>query len=384
MATALPAVVVIATFPSLSRFLAPSPLPSSLVSTVSSAASRSDTLTVLIRTRTHSPTLDPWSPPDPHSHSSSSSSATPPSAPHPSAPLSSPVSLWLNLERALAQLYSTATSTFLRRGNVLARVDVVVEPIRQVPFCVPNGTEVERWDWDTDGGDTVDVDGKGKGVQKDEEQERLPRPAQEGTEARPPIYDVVALGGTFDHLHAGHKILLSMACSIASRKVIVGVSDDTLLKNKKLAHLLEPLSVRMRNVERFMDLVRPGVEKEVVPLTDVYGPTAHDPSIQALVVSDETRAGGDTINTLRAEKGLNPLDIHVINLVADDHPPSPATATSPIPNPRPSPVPAVKVEPAAKMGSTGIREWIERQRLKERGSGGGAGEEVLDKAGGTI
>ena len=39
-----------------------------------------------------------------------------------------------------------------------------------------------------------------------------------------PRYPVVALGGTFDHLHAGHKILLSMAAWIAARKIIVGVT----------------------------------------------------------------------------------------------------------------------------------------------------------------
>ena len=38
------------------------------------------------------------------------------------------------------------------------------------------------------------------------------------------VFPVVALGGTFDHLHAGHKILLSMAASLASRKLIVGVT----------------------------------------------------------------------------------------------------------------------------------------------------------------
>jgi cytidyltransferase-like protein len=40
----------------------------------------------------------------------------------------------------------------------------------------------------------------------------------------PSTYPVVALGGTFDHLHAGHKILLSMAAWIADEKVIVGVT----------------------------------------------------------------------------------------------------------------------------------------------------------------
>lgn len=40
----------------------------------------------------------------------------------------------------------------------------------------------------------------------------------------PPIYPVAALGGTFDHLHAGHKILLSMGAWIAKDKLIVGVT----------------------------------------------------------------------------------------------------------------------------------------------------------------
>ena len=42
----------------------------------------------------------------------------------------------------------------------------------------------------------------------------------------PSRHPVVALGGTFDHLHAGHKILLSMAAWIAERKIIVGVTGE--------------------------------------------------------------------------------------------------------------------------------------------------------------
>jgi len=39
-----------------------------------------------------------------------------------------------------------------------------------------------------------------------------------------PRYGIAAMGGTFDHLHAGHKILLSMAAWIAEEKLIVGVT----------------------------------------------------------------------------------------------------------------------------------------------------------------
>jgi pantetheine-phosphate adenylyltransferase len=42
----------------------------------------------------------------------------------------------------------------------------------------------------------------------------------------PDLFPVVALGGTFDHLHAGHKILLSMAAWITAEKIIVGVTGS--------------------------------------------------------------------------------------------------------------------------------------------------------------
>jgi pantetheine-phosphate adenylyltransferase len=55
---------------------------------------------------------------------------------------------------------------------------------------------------------------------------------------------------------------------------------------------------------------------DVVEITDPFGPTAHDPDIQALVVSHETIAGGEAINKLRREKNLPELRIFVIDVIA--------------------------------------------------------------------
>lgn len=46
------------------------------------------------------------------------------------------------------------------------------------------------------------------------------------------IYENVVLGGTFDRLHAGHKILLSEAALRCTRKLTVGVVDTPMLKCK--------------------------------------------------------------------------------------------------------------------------------------------------------
>jgi pantetheine-phosphate adenylyltransferase len=39
-------------------------------------------------------------------------------------------------------------------------------------------------------------------------------------------------------------------------------------------------------------MFKPSLVYEIVPIHDVYGPTAADPNIQALVVSMETVSGG--------------------------------------------------------------------------------------------
>ncbi|KAG1754409.1 hypothetical protein EDB19DRAFT_1666284 [Suillus lakei] len=119
-------------------------------------------------------------------------------------------------------------------------------------------------------------------------------------------YPVVALGGTFDHLHAGHKILLSMAAWIASSKVIVGVTDDELLRNKSNKHVLESMAVRMERTRSFLQLFRPDLEYEIVAIRD------------ALVVSMETLPGAASIGKKRAAESLPPLRTFVIDVISSE------------------------------------------------------------------
>lgn len=54
-------------------------------------------------------------------------------------------------------------------------------------------------------------------------------------------YGDVALGGTFDHLHAGHKILLSMTAWIASHRVVCGVTGKTVEEPDRRNHSSKPI-----------------------------------------------------------------------------------------------------------------------------------------------
>ena len=42
-------------------------------------------------------------------------------------------------------------------------------------------------------------------------------------------YKGICLGGTFDHLHSGHKVLLSQAALLVSKRILCGVTGDALL-----------------------------------------------------------------------------------------------------------------------------------------------------------
>jgi pantetheine-phosphate adenylyltransferase len=72
------------------------------------------------------------------------------------------------------------------------------------------------------------------------------------------------------------------------------LADDKLLGRKSNRHVMETMEQRMEGVREFLELFRPQIEHDVVVLSDVYGPTAVDPDIQALVVSKETIAGGES------------------------------------------------------------------------------------------
>ncbi|KAM3965113.1 bifunctional Phosphopantetheine adenylyltransferase - Dephospho-CoA kinase [Aphomia sociella] len=133
-------------------------------------------------------------------------------------------------------------------------------------------------------------------------------------------YEYVALGGTFDRLHNGHKILLSQAALRSTKHVTVGVTDVNMIQSKKLWELIEPVEDRIKAVRNFLTDINPDLEYNVVPIQDLYGPTKDDPRYQLIVVSEETVRGADKINEKRLENGLQPLDKYVVTLAQDSHP----------------------------------------------------------------
>ncbi|OGD57812.1 hypothetical protein A3I57_00795 [Candidatus Beckwithbacteria bacterium RIFCSPLOWO2_02_FULL_47_23] len=116
-------------------------------------------------------------------------------------------------------------------------------------------------------------------------------------------FNLVAVAGTFDHLHLGHKKLLETA-KTSGKKFIVGLCRPTMLVNKPYPQSLENYRVRRQAVAKF----RPD---QIIPLSDIYGPAAKSTAIEAIVCSPLSWPNVEKINQLRK----NPLAIIEVPLV---------------------------------------------------------------------
>ncbi|XP_059991912.1 bifunctional coenzyme A synthase isoform X2 [Lagenorhynchus albirostris] len=140
-----------------------------------------------------------------------------------------------------------------------------------------------------------------------------------GRSAKQPVrgHQRGAVGGTFDRLHNAHKVLLSVACLLAQEQLVVGVADKDLLKSKLLPELLQPYAERVEHLSEFLVDIKPSLTFDIIPLLDPYGPAGSDPSLEFLVVSEETYRGGMAVNRFRLENDLEELTLYQIQLLKD-------------------------------------------------------------------
>ncbi|MEA1905570.1 MAG: phosphopantetheine adenylyltransferase [Euryarchaeota archaeon] len=126
----------------------------------------------------------------------------------------------------------------------------------------------------------------------------------------------VAVGGTFDPLHDGHKALLSRACELGrDGRVVVGLTSNDLA-GKRLRAVAD-YDVRARELIRYIrDWF--GISPEIAVLHDPYGTTLAE-HFDYLVVSPETHCIAVKINELRRERGMSQIEVVPVPYVlADD------------------------------------------------------------------
>jgi len=125
-------------------------------------------------------------------------------------------------------------------------------------------------------------------------------------------FNHVVCGGTFDHLHIGHKKLLD-ACIQGGTKVTVGVTVGAMTRHKRYDWSIERYQKRVQNVINYNSSIN------IYSLTDIFGPTLSDSTIDALFVTNDTIHGAKTINDKRVQLGMKPLSIVVVPFVNDEN-----------------------------------------------------------------
>lgn len=128
-------------------------------------------------------------------------------------------------------------------------------------------------------------------------------------------YNIIGLGGTFDHFHAGHRHFLSFAADLAE-EVWVGITTPEVTLKKQFSDQIEPYEKREKAVKEF--LVSQNIKYRLFPLPDVYGPTLEGSPVEAIAVTEATQRGGALINQERKRLGLPTLPVHVCNLLTDE------------------------------------------------------------------
>ncbi len=121
----------------------------------------------------------------------------------------------------------------------------------------------------------------------------------------------VAVGGTFEPLHEGHKRLIDVAIKIGGRDVMFGVTSDEMAR-KRFRSVL-PFEIRVENLRRYI-IKRYGFNPNIVKIDDCYGKTL-EIDFEYIVVSPETHPNAVKINEKRAEIGKRPIKIVRIDFI---------------------------------------------------------------------
>ncbi|WP_276254181.1 phosphopantetheine adenylyltransferase [Halomontanus rarus] len=122
----------------------------------------------------------------------------------------------------------------------------------------------------------------------------------------------VALGGTFDPVHDGHRKLFERAFELGD--VTVGLTSDELApKTRHVDRYVRSYDERKRDLEDELAEYADEYDREYEVRT-LEEPTgiAVEPQFDCLIVSPETVEVGKQINDLRREQGIDPLEMLVV------------------------------------------------------------------------
>jgi len=127
------------------------------------------------------------------------------------------------------------------------------------------------------------------------------------------LFRLACIGGTFETIHAGHRRLFDEAFK-RSDYVLVGLTSDELVSKLGKPYDVSPYRDREERLRIYLDSMYKG-RYNIVKLNDVYGVAIDIAELEAIFVTEETKARAKEINSIRISRGMKPLEIVVVPFV---------------------------------------------------------------------
>lgn len=118
------------------------------------------------------------------------------------------------------------------------------------------------------------------------------------------------MGGTFDHIHKGHRALLARAFETAE-SVVIGLTSDNFVaeEGKKIHH---DFDFRKSQLIKYLSKHYPGRQYQITKLESRFGAGIFTKGIDSIVVSAETFPTVKYANDKRVQSGLLPMSVEVV------------------------------------------------------------------------
>eukprot|EP01132_Coremiostelium_polycephalum_P001996 gene1996-2457_t len=111
-----------------------------------------------------------------------------------------------------------------------------------------------------------------------------------------PPFKGVVLGGTYDRMHPGHKIMLTMSALLCLEYMEVGITDNSILTKKKYSEIIAPYQSRSDKTYQFLKSINPFVDYNMLKLLEPYANTKISKRLENIVISPETLSTAIHIN----------------------------------------------------------------------------------------
>ena len=143
-----------------------------------------------------------------------------------------------------------------------------------------------------------------------------PFPDTELSENHLTLYSSGYVDGTFDHLHCGHLLLLTVA-AVSVNLLTVGITPNKDISHKAYFKYIQPWEVRAKRVRKFLNQLKKHLELRIIMIEDsVTEPGTGE--YDAIFASSEPGHPFTDISIIRQRNNLPPLVKIIVDVIETD------------------------------------------------------------------